>query len=190
MKFISHKFHADKGSSSQSYSFSSSHVWMWDLDCKESWAMNNWCLWTVVLEKTLESPLDCKEMKPVHPKGNHSWILVGRADAEAETPTLWPPGRKELTYWKRPWCWKKLKAGGEGDDRGWEGWMALPTPWTWVWASSESWWRTEKPGVLQSMGSQRVGHSWTSELRPPECTCRILMLLLTYFTRWCHEPLK
>ena len=81
----------NKGLSSQSYGFSSSHVWMWELDYKESWAPKNWCFWTVVLEKTLESPLDCKEIQPVHPKGNQSWIFIGRIDAEAETPILWPP---------------------------------------------------------------------------------------------------
>ena len=118
--------------------------------------------WTVVLEKTLESPLDYKEIKPVNPKGNQSWIFIGRTDAEAETPmaTWW----EELTHWKRPWCWERLKAGGEGDDRGWDGWMASPNWWTWGWASSRSWWWTGKPGVLQSMGSPRVGHNWATEL--------------------------
>ena len=85
---------ANKGLSSQSYGFSRSHVWMWELDYKESWAMKNWCFCTVVLEKILESPLDCKEIQPVHPKGNQSWIFIGRADAEAETPILWPPDAK------------------------------------------------------------------------------------------------
>ena len=84
----------NKGLSSQSYGFSSSHVWMWDLDHKESWALKNWCFWTVVLEKTLESPLDCKEIQPVHPKADQSWVFIGRTDAEAETPILWPPDAK------------------------------------------------------------------------------------------------
>ena len=87
-------YFANKGSSSKSYGFSSSHVWMWELDYTESWAPKNWCFWTVVLEKTLESPLDCKEIRPVHPKGNQSWIFIGRTDAEAETPILWPPNAK------------------------------------------------------------------------------------------------
>ena len=130
----------------------------------ESWTikkvLKNWCFWTVVLEKTLASPLVCKELKPVHPKGNQSWIFVWRTDAEAEALATWC---KELAHWKRPWCWEKLKAGGKGDDRGWDGWMALPTQWAWIWASSRRWWRTGKPGVLQSMGSQRVGHNWVSE---------------------------
>ena len=81
----------NKGPSSHSYGFPSGHVWMWELDYKESWVPKNWCFWTVVLEKTLESPLDCKEIQPVHPKGNQSWIFIGRTDAEAETPVLWPP---------------------------------------------------------------------------------------------------
>ena len=93
---------ANKGSSSQSYGFSSSHVWMWELDYKESWVPKNWCFWTVVLEKTLESPLDCKEIQPVHPKGNQSWIFIGRTDVEAETPILWPPDAKNWLIWKDP----------------------------------------------------------------------------------------
>ena len=87
-------FFANKGSHCQSYGFSSSHVWMWELNHKEGWALKNWCLWTVVLEKTLESPLDRKEIKPVTPKGNQSWIIIGRIDVEAEAPILWPPGAK------------------------------------------------------------------------------------------------
>ena len=110
----------DKGPSSQSYGFSSSHVWMWELDYKKSWAPKNWCFWTVVLEKTLESSLDCKEIKPVNPKGNQSPIFIGRTDAEAEASILWPLC-EELIHWKRPWCWERLKAGGEGDNRGWDG---------------------------------------------------------------------
>ena len=87
-------YFANKGPSSQGYGFSSGHVWMWELDYKESWALKNWCFWTVVLEKTLESPLDCKEIQPVHPEGNQSWIFIGRTDVEAETPVLWPPDVK------------------------------------------------------------------------------------------------
>ena len=85
---------ADKSPSSQSYHFSSSHVWMWELDHKKGWALKNWCFWTVILEKTFESPLDCKEIQPVHPKGNQSWRFIGRTDAEVETPILWPPDSK------------------------------------------------------------------------------------------------
>ena len=171
---------------------------MWELDYKESWAQRNWCFWTVMLEKTLESPLDCKEIEPVNLKGNQSWVFIGRTDAKAETLILWPPdaknwfiwkdadagkdwrqeekgtkedemvgwhhwldghefeqapgvgegqgnlsycspwSRKELTHWKRLWCWEEFRAGGEGDDRGWDGWMASRTRWTWVWVNSGS----------------------------------------------------
>ena len=144
---------------SQGYGFSSGHVWIWELDCEESWAPKNWCFWTMVLEKTLESPLDCKEIQPVHPKGNQSWVFIGRTDAEAEIPIVWPP-HAELTCWKRPWCWEGLGAGGEGDNRGWDGWMASPTRWAWVWVNLGSWWWTGRPGVLRFMGLQRVRHDW------------------------------
>ena len=126
--------------------------------------LKNWYLW-IVLEKTLESPLGFKEIQPVHPKGNQSWILTGRTDAEAETSILWSPDPKELTHWERPWCWERLKAGGEGDDRGWDGWMASPMRWTWVLASPGRWWQTGKPGVLHSMRSQKVRHDWATELK-------------------------
>ena len=129
-------YFANKGPYNQSYGFSCSHVWMWELDYKESWALKNWCFWTVVLEKTLESSLDCKEIQLVNPQGNQSWIFIGRTDAEAETPILWPPDEKELTDLKRPWWWERLKVGGEGDDRGWDSWMASPTLWIWVWVRS------------------------------------------------------
>ena len=128
---------------------------MWELDYKESWAPNNWCFWTVVLEKTLESLLDCKEIQPVHPKGDQSSVFIGRTDVEAETPNILATWCEELTHLKRPWCWERWRARGEGDDRGWDGWMASPTQWTWVWVNSRSWWWTGRPGVLRSMGSQR-----------------------------------
>ena len=135
----------------------------WSIKKTEHWIIN-WCFWTVMLEKTLESPLDCKEIQPVYPKGNQFWIFIRRTNAEAETPILWPPDVKNWLNWKRPWFWERLKAG-EGNDRGWGCWMTSPTQWKWVWASSGSWWWTEKPGVLQSMGLQRVGHDWTTELK-------------------------
>ena len=165
---------------------------MWELDYKESWAPKDWCFWTVVLEKTLESPLDCKEIQPVHPEGNQSWIFIGGIDAAVEALILWPPDAKnwlvgilnihwrdwcwsgsfntlatwceELTRWKPSWCWEGLKAGGEGDNRGWDGCITSPTQWTWVWAHSLSWWWTGKPDVLQIMGLQRVRHDWVTEL--------------------------
>ena len=110
-----------------------------------------------MLEKTLESPLDCKVIKPVDPKGNQFWIFIWGTDTEAEAPILLATWCKELTHGKRPWYWERLKAGGEEEDRGWDGWMASLTQWTWVWASSGRWWSTGRPGMLQSMGSQ----SWT-----------------------------
>jgi len=111
----------------------------------------------------LERPLECKEIQPVYPKGDQSWVFIGRTDAEAETPILWPPHVKSWLI-LRPWCWKGLGAGGEGDDRGWDGWMASPTWWTWVWVNYWSLWWTGRPGVLWFMGSQRVGHDWTTKL--------------------------
>ena len=144
---------------SQGYGFSSGHVWIWELDYKESWASRNWCFWTVVLEKTLESLLDCKEILPVHPKCNQSWIFIGRTDAEAETPILWPPNAKNWLIGKTLML-GKIEGGEEGDDRGWDGWMASPTQCTWIWAKSGSWWWPGKPGVLQSMGSQRIELNW------------------------------
>ena len=134
----------------------------------ESWTIKKAECWRIMLlnhgvGEALDSPLDCKEIKPGNPKGNQPWIFIGRTDAEAEIPILWPRG-EELTPGKRPWCWERLRAGGEGDDRGWDGQMASSTRWTWVWASSGSWWCTGKPGMLQSMESQRVRHDWVTEL--------------------------
>ena len=149
--------------SSQSFGFSRSRVWMWELDYEESWAPKNWCFWTVVLEKTLESPLDCKE---IH------WSILRKSvlnihwkdqcwSWNANTLTTW---WEELTHWKRPCCLERLRAGGEGDDRGWDGWMASPTQWTCVLVGSRSWWWPGKPGMLQSLGSQRVRHDWVTEM--------------------------
>ena len=135
---------------------------MWELDYKESWALKIWCFWTVVLEKTLEGPLNSKEIKQVNPKGSQfEYSLDGlMLKLNLQYFGHWC---EELTHWKRLWCWERLKAG-HGDDRRWDVWMALPTWWTWVWASSRSWWRTGKPGMLQSVESQRVGHDWATEL--------------------------
>ena len=144
--------------------FSSSHVWMWELNHKESWAAKNWCFWTVVLEKTLKCPLDYKEIKPVHPKGNQAQIFIGRTDAEARAPILWPPDAESWLIGEDPDAEKDWRQEKEMTDRGWDGWMASLTQWTWVWASSGSWWWTGKPGVLQSMGLQRVRHSWATGL--------------------------
>ena len=135
------------------YGFSSSLVWMREVDHKKGWSVKNWCFQTVVLEKTLEYPLDCKEIKPVNPEGNQSWIFIERTNAEAVAPILWSPDAEN---------WLISKDSDNGKDwrqeynRGWDGLMASLTRWTWVWASSGRWWRTAKPGILQSMGSQRV----------------------------------
>ena len=116
-------YFAKKGLSSQSYGFISSHVGMWKLDYKESWAPKNWCFWTVVLEKTLESPLECREIQPVHPKGNQSWIFIGRTDAEAETPILWLQDMKNWLIWKDPDAgkdWRQEEKGTTEDEMiGW-----------------------------------------------------------------------
>ena len=150
--------------SSQSYGFSSSHVWMWDLDYKESWVLKNSCFWAVVLEKTLESPLDCMELQPVHRKGNQSWIFIGRTDAEAEIPILWPPDVKNCLFGKDPNSGKDWRQEEKGTTEDVMVGMASLTQWTLVWASSRSWWWTGRPGMLQSMGSQRVGHDWATAL--------------------------
>ena len=116
-------YFTNKGPSSQSYDFSSSHVWIWKLDYKESWAPKNWCFWTVVLEKTLESPLDCKQIQSIHPNGNQSWIFTGRTDAEAETPILWPPDGKNRLIGKDPDAgkdWRREEKGTKEDEMvGW-----------------------------------------------------------------------
>ena len=115
-------YFANKIPSSQSYGFSSSRVWMWELNYKESLAPKNWCFWTVVLEKTLESLLDSKEIQPVKPKGNQSWIFIGMTDWSWNSNPL-ATWYEEVTHWKRPWCWERLQAGGEEDDSGWDCWM-------------------------------------------------------------------
>ena len=136
---------------------------MWELDYKESWVVKNWCFWTVVLEKTLENPLNCKEIQPIHPKGDQSWVHWKNWCWSWNSSTL-ATSCEVLTHLKRLWCWDGLGAGGEGDDRGWDGWMVSLTQWTWVWVNSGSWWWTGRPGVLRFMGLQRVGHNWETEL--------------------------
>ena len=137
---------------------------MWELDYKESWTLKNWCFWPVVLqmlERSLESSLDCKEIKPVNAKGNQSWIFIGTTDGEAETPILWPPNAKNRLIGKDPDAGKDWRLK---DDRGWVDWMAPSIQWIWVYIGSGSWWWTGGPGMLQSMGSQRVGHDWVTDL--------------------------
>ena len=147
--------------------FSSSHVWLWELDYKKSWALMNLWFWIVVLERTLESPLDCKEIQSVHPKGNQSWIFIGRTDAEAEAPIIWH------LMWRANSLQKTLMLGRiEGRRRRGRQrlrWLdGIMPQWTWVWTNSGRSWRTGKPGVLQSTGSQSVGRDWATELM---CTC-------------------
>jgi len=137
-------------------------VWIWELDCEESWALKNWCFWTVVLEKTLESSLGCKEIQPVHPKGNQSLIFIGRTDVEAETAILWPPDVKNWLIRKDPDAgkdWRQEQKGATGDKMvGWHHRLL----WTWILVSSRNWWWTGKSGVLRSMGSQ--SQTQTSDL--------------------------
>ena len=135
IKKQSHYF-ANKCPSSQGYGFSSGHVWMWELDCEESWALKNWCFWTVVLDKTLENPLDWSNqsiLKEISPGCSLEGLML---KLKLHTLSTWC---KELTLLKRPWYWERLKAGGEEDNRGWDDWMASPTQWTWVWVNSRIW---------------------------------------------------
>ena len=144
--------------------FPSSHIWMWELDYKESWVLKNWCFWTVVLEKALKSLLDCKEMKPVNPKRNQPWIFIGRMDAETEASILWSPDVKNWFIRKDPDAgkdWRQEEKGMVEDEMvGWhhqlDGHEFEQAP--------RRLWRTEKPGMLQSMGSPRLGHDWVIEL--------------------------
>ena len=137
---------------------------MWELDYEESWARKNWCFWTVVLEKTLESPLDCKDIQPVHSKADQSWVFFGSTDAEAETLILWPLHVKSWLIGKdsdagRDWG-QEEKGTTEDEMVGWHHQLDG----RWVWVNSGSWWWTGRPGVLQFTGSQRVGHDWATEL--------------------------
>ena len=136
---------------------------MWEWDYKESWAPKNWCFWTVVLEKTLESPLDCKEIQLVHAKGDQSWVFIGRTDAEAETPILRPPDAKSWLIWKdldarKDWV-QEEKGTTEDEMAGW-----LTDLMDMSLGETGSWWWTGRPGVLRFMGSQSVGHDWATEL--------------------------
>ena len=152
-------YFANKGPYSQGYSFASGHVWMWQLDCEESWVLKNWCFWTVVLEKTLESPLDCKEIHPVHPKGDQSWVFIGRTDVEAETPILWAPDAKSWLTGKdsdagRDWG-QEEKGTIEDDMAGWHHWLdGRESEWT--------------PGVGDRQGGLACCDSWG--LKEPDRT--------------------
>ena len=177
----------NKGPSRQGYGFSSVHVWMWELDCEESWVLKNWCFWTVELEKSLERCSDCKEIQQVHSKGDQPWVFFGRNDAKLKLQYF------GHLMWRVDSLERTLMLGGigareEGDDRGWDGRMASLTRWTWVWVNSGSWWWTGRPGVLRFMGSQRVGHEGATELNWTEVKnmaavvhpyeCKLLPILL------------
>ena len=137
---------------------------MWELDCEEGWALKNWCFWTVVLEKTLESPLDCKEIYPVHSEGDQPWDFFVRNDAKAETPVLWPPHAKSWLIGKDSDAGRDWEQEEKGETEDGDGWMASLTRWMWVWVNSGNLWWTGRPGPLRFMGSQRVGHNWATEL--------------------------
>ena len=176
-------YFANKGPSSQGYGFSSSHVWMWELDYKEHWAPKNWCFWTVVLEKSLESPLDCKEIQPVHPKGNKSWIFFGRTDSEAKTPILCLPDVKNWLIWKdldagKDWR-QKEKGTTENEMVGWHHWLkghefeqalavcegqgslACWSPWGCKESDTTEWlnWMIERNGVVSNNFYLKILHA-------------------------------
>ena len=152
---------------------------MWELDCEETWAPKNWCFWTVVLEKTLESPLDCKEIQPVHPKGNQSWIFIGRTDVEAESPVLWPPNVKKWLIWKdrdswKDWRWEKGTT--EDEMAEWHHWLdGCESEWT--------------PGDSDGQGGlaccspwgHRVRYDWATELKKPTSVCELSLSFSSYF---------
>ena len=166
----SRHYFANKGPSSQGYGFSCGHVWMWELDCEEGWVLKNWCIWTVMLEQTIVSPLDWKRsnqsiLKEINPKYSLEGLmlklklqyfghLIQRADSFEKTLML-----------------GKIEGGSRRGCRGWDGWMASPTRWTWVWVNSRSWWWTGRPGMLQSMALQRFRHNWAPELNWTEQRC-------------------
>ena len=140
---------------------------MGKLDHKEGWVPKNWCFWVPVLQKILENPLDRKEIKPVNPTGNQPWIFTRRTVAELKLQYFSHLKQTADLSEKKPWCWEGLKAKGEKGGRGWDGSVALPTQWTWIWANSGRRWRKEEPSVLQSMSSQRVRHGLVTKQHQP-----------------------
>ena len=157
---------------------------MWELDYKECWALKNWFFWTVVLEKTLESPLDCKEIQPVHPKV-YQFVcslegLMLKLKLQYFGHLMW-----RTDSFERPWCWERSKTGGEGNNRRRDGWMVSLTQWTWDWVNSRNWWWIGRPGMMRSIGSQRVWHKWVTELnwfpRSDNLNpCKLYLLLTRY----------
>ena len=136
---------------------------MWELDCEESWALKNWCFWTVVLEKTLESPLDCKEIQQVHPKEDQSWVSLEGLILKLKLQYFGYLMQRAVLF-EKTLMLGKVEGRSRRDDRGWDCWMTSPTWWTWVWVDSGSWWWTGRSGMLQSIWSQRVGQHWATEL--------------------------
>ena len=154
-------YFVNKVPASQSFGFSSGYVCMWELDYKESWVL---LLNLGDGENSWESLGLQGDPKGVHPKGDQSWVFIGRTDAEVETPVHCPPHVKSWLSGKDPDAWERLRAWAEGDDRGWDDWMASPSQWTWVWVNPRSWWWTERPGMLQFMGLQRDRHASATKL--------------------------
>ena len=177
-------YFANKGPSRQGYRFSSGHEWMWKLDYKESWAPKNWCFWTVVLEKTLVSPLDCKEIQPAHPKGDPSWVLIGRTDSEAETPVLWPPDAKSWLIGKDPDAgkdWGQEKGTTEDEMVGWHHWLN-GHGFGWTLGVGEGQWGQ----VCCSSWGHRVGHYWPTELNWMVADFEHLCISLLAFLFFSH----
>ena len=185
LKKQTHRF-SDKGLSGQSYDFSSSHVWMWELDHKESWTLKNWCFWTVVLDKTLESPLDSTEVQPVNPEENQPWIFIRRTEAEAEVPILGTPMWKANSL-EKILMLGKIEGRRKRGDREWDDWSASATQWTWVWTNFRSQWKRSL--VRCSPWGHRVRQAWATDqqqsdgLRSKEWHCQFLGLFVAVISR-------
>ena len=179
----SRHYFANKGLPSQGYGFSSGHAWVWEVDCEESWAQKNWCFWTVLLEKTVESPLNCKEIQPVHPKGYQSWVFIGRTDVEAETPILWPPNAKKWLIGKDPDAgkdWGQEEKGTTEDEMvGWRHHLdGCGFEWTmWVVRDKEAW-----HAAVHEIAKSRIWLSDWTELN--WINGRFILFYLFYF--WLH----
>ena len=200
--FQSRHYFANKGPSSQGYGFSSGHVWMWELDCEESWAPKNWCFWTVVLEKTLGSPLDCKEIHPVHSEGDQPWVFFGRNDAEAEASVLWPPHAKSWLIGKdsdagRDWGHEE-KGTTEDEMAGWHHRLdGCEFGWTPELVMDREAWRAVIHGVTKSWTRLSDWTDWTEFLAcvGPKATNLFYLILKTimcdtYYPYFTDEKIK